>query len=292
MRTAILIPCYRRPDYLAQVLADLMTTPQVRTGMPVFLACDGGEIATVAENIAVAIKARIPALHALVRPEHYGIGRNVYEAKRYLFEECQYDRVFYVEDDIRLSPHILTLLQNMLHWLEANYDNACVVSSSIFCTMPLEEKQVELGTVSDCGYSLSNHLMTRECWNLMRPWMAEYVNRFLQCAYRDRDVAAIGEWMRGLAQRLPVQCGNRMFPVHWPFKEYFLGSPVSSQDGAMALALRLAGFAHVVAIVNRAWHIGKQGENATEESWEKSYASTTLDIFEEDNTRTYFRLKV
>jgi len=291
MRTAILVPCYRRPEYLEQVLSDLMSTPQVRTGTPVFLACDGGSSAAVAENIAVAVKARVPALHTLVRPEHFGIGRNVYEAKRYLFEECQYDRVLYLEDDIRVSPHILTLLQNMLHWLEANYDNACVVSTAIFCNMPLEEKQANLAIVSDCGYSLANHLMTKECWNLTRPWMAEYANRFLQCAYADRDNARITEWMQSLAQRLPVQCGNRMFPAYWPFKEYFMGTPATSQDGAMALALRLAGFSHVVAIVNRAWHIGKQGENSTEEAWERSYAQTTLDVFEEDNTRTYFRLQ-
>lgn len=290
MRTAILIPCHRRPEYLAQVLADLMTTPQVRMGMPVFLACDGGENATVAENLAVAIKARVPALHSLVRPEHFGIGRNIYEAKRYLFEECQYDQVFYLEDDIRVSPHVLTLLQNLMKWLSVNYTNGCVVSSSIFCNMPLEEKQASLAVVSDCGYSLANHLMTKECWLLTRPWMSEYVNTFLRCAYAERDIERIMEWMRSLAQRLPVQSGNRMVPPHWPFKEYFLEKPVTSQDGAMALCLRLAGFSHVVAVVNRAWHIGRQGENSTEESWERSYSGTTLDIFEEDNTRTYFRM--
>ena len=291
MRTAVLIPCYRRPHYLEQLLADLMATPQVRTGLPVFLACDGGENATILENIAVATKAKIPGLHCLVRPYHYGIGRNVYEAKRYLFEECQFDQVFFVEEDIRLSPHILTLLFNLKHWVAVNYTNACVLSSSIYCNQPLEEKQANLALVSDGGFSLGNHLMSKECWYLIRPWMQEYVQQFLQCAYAERDTPRIIAWMKAQAQRLPVQSGERMFPVHWPVKEFFMEKPVSSQDCAMALAIRLAGFSHVVPIVNRAWHIGKQGENSTEETWERSYSGTTLDVFEEDNTRSYFRVQ-
>jgi hypothetical protein len=291
MRTAILIPCYNRPQYLEQVLADIIAMPQVRMGTPVILACDGGENAAVAENLAVAVKSKIPALHCLVRPEHMGIGRNVYEAKRYAFEECQFDAVYYVEDDIRLSPHTLTLLLNLHKWLQANYTNACIIGTATHCAMSLEEKQANLALVADCGAMLNNHLLTREHWNMMRPWMSEYVRQFLQCAYRDRDSERITEWVKALAQRLPVQCGNRMFPVHWPFKEYFLDKPVSSQDGAMALSIRLAGFAHVVTVVNRGWHIGKQGENASEEWWDRTYGTTTLDIFEEDNTRTYFRAR-
>jgi hypothetical protein len=275
---------------LAQVLQDVLAFPQVRMGMPVVLACDGGPDAAQYENAAIAIRAKIPGLHLLMRPEHYGIGRNVYEAKRYLFEECKFDRVFYVEDDIRMSPHLMTLLQNMMAWIKANYSNECVVSTAVFCNMPLEEKQASLGLVSDCGYSLCNHMMSRECWILTRPWMQEYVQRFLQCPYKDRDIARIGDWMRGIAERLPVHCGNRPFPVHWPAKEYFTSRPVSSQDGAMALALRLAGFSHAVALVNRAWHVGQTGENTTEESWQRSYSQTKLDIFEEDNTRTHFRI--
>jgi len=291
MRTAILVPCYNRPQYLEQVLADLLSAPQVRMGMPVILACDGGDNAALAENLAVATKARIPALHCLVRPQHFGIGRNVYEAKRYIFEECQFDQCFYIEDDIRVSPHIMTHLLNVQKWVNSNYTNACVFSTATFCRMTLEEKQANLAILSDCGYSLSNHLMTKEGWILMRPWMAEYVRQFLQCPYRERNIEAITVWMKDLAQRLPVQSGNRMFPVHWPFKQYFLETPVTSQDGAMALSIRLAGFAHVVSVVNRGWHIGKMGENATEEWWDKTFGTSALDVFEDDNTRTDFRVK-
>lgn len=259
--------------------------------MTVILACDGGENATVSENLAVAVKARIPELHCLVRPQHFGMGRNIYEAKRYVFEECQFDQCFYMEDDIRVSPHIMTHLLNLRRWVDANYGNVSVFSTATFCPMPLEEKQANLALVSDCGYSLQNHLMTREGWILMRPWMSEYVRQFLQCAYRDRNVEAITKWMQSLAQRLPVHAGNHTFPVHWDYKRYFLEKPVSSQDGAMALSIRLAGISHVVSLVNRAWHVGRTGENATEKWWDDTFASTTLDVFEEDNTRTVFRLK-
>jgi len=289
MRTAVLVPCYNRPAYLWQVLSDLMATPQVRLGMPVFMACDGGSRATVEDNLAVALKAKIPALHYLVRPEHFGIGRNVYEAKRYLFEECQYDQVFYLEDDIRVSPHIITLLTNLQKWLAANYTNGCVVSTSIFCNWPLEEKQSKEALVSDCGYSLANHLMTRECWCLSRPWMTEYM-RFLQCDYLQRDSERISTWMKAQAEKLHgYELGPRTFPVHWPVKEYFSANPATSQDAAAVLAFRLAGFAHVVALANRAWHIGKIGSHSDPATWEKDYGQTKLDIFEDDNTRTYFR---
>ena len=194
-----------------------------------------------------------------------------YEAKRYVFEECQFDQVFFVEDDLRLSPHTLTLLLSLRRWLDVNYTNACVIGTTTQCSMTLEEKQANLALVSDCGAMLNNHLLTRECWNLLRPWMHEYVTQFLQCAYRERDGDRIKEWMRTLAQRLPVQGGPRMFPVHWPCKDYFADQPVTSQDGAMALAIRLAGFSHVTTAVNRGWHIGKQGENASEEWWDRVY---------------------
>lgn len=292
MRTAVLVPCYNRPQYLKEVLSDLLAMPQVRMGLPVILACDGGDNAAVADNLAVATSAKIPCLHILVRPEHLGIGRNVYEAKRYVFEECRFDQVFFVEDDIRLSPHTLTLLLNLKHWLGVNYTNGCVIGTTTQCNLSLEEKQADLALVSDCGAMLNNHLLTREGWNLMRPWMHEYVTTFLQCAYRDRSSERIVEWMKTLALRLPVQGGERMFPVHWPFKEYFLDKPVTSQDGAMALAIRLAGFAHVTTTVNRGWHIGKHGENAAgEDWWDRVYGNTALDIFESDNTRTYFRVR-
>lgn len=292
MRTAILIPCYNRPHYLKDVLADVLAMPQVRLGTPVILACDGGENATVAENLAVAVEAKIPCLHVLVRPECLGIGRNIYEAKRYVFEECRFDQVFFVEDDIRLSPHTLTLLLNLKHWLSANYTNACVIGTTTCCDMTLEEKQANLALVSDCGAMLNNHLVTRECWAMMRPWLHEYVTQFLQCSYRERDTVRIIDWMKCLAQRLPVQCGDRMFPAHWPVKEYFMEKPVTSQDGAFALALRLAGFSHVTTAVNRGWHVGKSGQNAAgDEWWERIYGNTRLDVFEEDNTRTYFRAR-
>lgn len=291
MKTAILIPCYNRPRLLEQVMADLLNTPQVRMGTPVILACDGGENATIVENLTVATKARIPMLHCLIRPSHFGVGRNVYEAKRYIFEDCRFDQCFYIEDDIRVSPHILTHLLHLQRWLKVNYTSIAVISTATFCTITKEEKAANLALVSDCGYSLCNHLMNREGWCLMRPWMQVYVDHFLQCSYADRDNASISAWMRQLAQRLPVQSGNRMFPAHWPFKEYFLESPVTSQDGAMALALRLAGLSHVVSAVNRAWHIGRKGENTTEDVWKQTWGSTTLDVFEEDNTRTVFRVR-
>ena len=85
MRTAILVPCYNRPHYLKHALADLLAMPQVRMGTPVILACDGGDDATVADNLAVAIAAKIPCLHALVRPEHMGIGRNVVRSQAIRF---------------------------------------------------------------------------------------------------------------------------------------------------------------------------------------------------------------
>lgn len=290
MRTVILVPCYNRPDYLWSVLTDLMTTPQVRSGMPVVLACDGGTGATVQDNLAVAMKARVPALHAIVRPDQFGIGRNVYEAKRYLFEECRYDQVLYIEDDIRVSPHIITLFLNLQKWLAANYTNAHVIGSSIFCDQTLEEKLANAAVVSDCGYSMANHMMSKECWNLSRPWMDEYVRQFLQCDYSVRDGKRITAWMKALAEKLPgYELGARTFPVHWKVKDYFQGTPSTTQDAASALAYRLAGFSHVVLLVNRALHIGKIGAHHSDEVWERIYANTKLDTIDEDNTRTHFR---
>ena len=208
-----------------------------------------------------------------------------------MFEECQFDQVFYLEDDIRISPHILTLLLNIQHWLKSNYSNVAIISASVYCLMTLEEKQTNLALVSDCGYSVCNRLMTKESWHMIRPWMHEYVQRFLQCHYNERNNEAIIAWMKHLAQRLPVQYGNHMFPVHWDFKRYFLAEPATSQDSMTVLAFRLAGMSHVVATVNRGLHIGRIGENSTEETWQRSYSATALDVFEDDNTLTVFRVK-
>jgi len=290
MKTTVLIPCYNRPDYLWQVLNDLMATPQVRAGMPVVLACDGGPQATVQDNIALAIKARIPNLRCIVRPDNFGTGRNVYEAKRYLFEECQCESVFYLEDDIRVSPHIITLLTNLQRWLSANYTNACVVGSSLFCDQTSEEKLTNSAIVSDCGYSIANHMMTRECWLLSRPWLADYVRQFLQCDYNARDSKRIHAWMKAQSEKLlGYELGAKTFPVHWKIKDHFQSAPSTSQDAVTVLAFRLAGFSHVVTLTNRALHIGKIGLHSTSEIWEREYGKTTLDIYDEDNTRTYFR---
>jgi len=290
MKTAILVPCYNRPGYLLPVIEDIARLPEVVGGMPVFLSCDGGPKATQLENIARAQAQLIPNLHCLVRASNYGVGRNRIASHRYLFEECGFDHVFYVEDDVRLTPQALTLILSLNTWLSGRYSNLCTVGSGICCTLTPEEKLKRLDMVEDSGASICNQLISKACWNSMLPLMLEYENKFLNVPYNRLNIRGSRNWIHEQASRL-VEPPPDACPVRWDIPKYFAADDVCcGSDGVMALAARLRGISHVTTVVNRAVHIGEYGVNTTDAVWKRWYRDVQMEAFEADATRTDFTI--
>ena len=240
--SAIMVPCYNRPQYLKPVLTALSETIQVKNGMPVVLICDGGSNATQEENLSILKSSAIPVVQCMFQTEWVGLGRNIHCGNTYMFEDCSFDNVFFVEEDIIVSSHALTLLSNLLAWCQLHYDNVEIVGAPCFCLLPREDKRKRLKEVGSWGDVLAVHLKTKKCWLAVKPVMDYYVENFLRTvSYEKRPHAAIVTWMKELGSKMVKRSEPRLFKPFWHWQNWFENHSISSQDCALSLAIHLVG---------------------------------------------------
>lgn len=106
---------YRRAELLDQVLDALEACPEF-SASEVFVFSDGPKTAAVAEEVEAVrafIRARLkPNMRIIEAPNNKGLARSIIESVTWLSDE--YGRVIVFEDDLIVSPAILTWFNNAL----------------------------------------------------------------------------------------------------------------------------------------------------------------------------------
>ncbi len=284
MKTAIYVTAYNRPHYLAECLCGLTKDP-IAMQSDIFVFLDGGPDSTQAANAKLVDWILAPAktggeLHTIKRDANYGVGHNMIEARRYLFDGLGYDRAMLVEDDCVLMPHAFGLNDRLQDWCDRHFTNVGVTTIWCRCAASADIKFRHQRTVKGGNTNWITAMWTRDAWLAVRPMYELYERSFLPPIgepYSSRPHRKITDWL--------LSCQAEVADAGWsprgdqPFPEdadYFTRSlmdadhMVSSQDGVGAMAMVAAGMVKAYTTVNRATYIGRQGEHGTPDQYEQS----------------------
>lgn len=284
-KAAISISAYNRPEYLKQVVESLEKNPE-SSFLDFYFFLDGGQESTQEENAKIITSSSIVNKHIIARDNNWGVGRNMIDARRTLFDVCGYDRVLVLEDDMVLSLHYIGLVFRLLDWAEANFDNVGMVQGWFPCTWNPEKKASNLQAVCVTFAHFWGYALSRKVWNEMKQLLYEYEERFLKNipSYKSRNHKLIRNFFNKVAQKEWLNESINKWPENLDIRSAYLSNTIGTgQDAATGLSLWSSGYCKLAMIVNRGLAIGKVGEHFREGLFKKmGLDSVILDIFEED----------
>lgn len=149
-RTAIVILAFNRPFYLQQLLSSLEAN-QESNHLPFYFMLDGGSHASQSENNMVIEKSAIKNKHIIFRDRNYGICKNLIDAKKFIFDWCNYEKIIVLEDDLIVSPHYIKVILDLHDWAKKEFDNMGTVSCWTYCFLDKEAKQAKLALVKSAS---------------------------------------------------------------------------------------------------------------------------------------------
>lgn len=300
--TAVLIVAYNRPHYFKEVLDSIATNPESQT-LPFFFVLDGGPDATQKENIELIEQSSIKHKEIIARPYHYDCGRNIIDARRFMFDWCGFDKVIVFEDDMVVSPQYITLVLNLHAWAKKEYSNVGAVQCSNHCYMDKKTKERHLDLVEDRYDQWWAYCMDKKTHEAIKDLLYEYEEQFLINWQQDiLNGPALSEWTRYYMHAYPNKEYERSYPAIKNYIKCFERRIESlkvrpnmrkGQDIETHFALFKAGCVKITTVVNRSRYIGKSGFSFTPEWWNKNkYDDIVLHCFQDDACRTEFRPRV
>ena len=281
----IAIATYNRPDYLSKCLEKFSRSNDIEEyNPPFFVFCDGGDCATVEQNLNI-IKKHNFISETIVQSKNLGIASHIHLIRKMLFDKMKFDRIIVFEDDILPSNYYYRYVNRCLDYVKKIDNRIVMVNSCTLCSLPIDKKMTKRQEyVYDMHAHLNNYVMLRDAWNLIEPVMSEYIDRFIKPygSYVNRMHYDIIRWSRKI--ELPPEQKKKM--------DELASQPASSQDRISILAIRSAGMYYVSSYVNRILNIGINGENFTSNIFsDLGMDKMTLDEISADRDRKIFILK-
>lgn len=173
--------------------------------------------------------------------ENIGICENFLRAERYAFEELDCEVAYFMEDDLVLSPHYLTMMNQLCRWAASTSNVAYFAAYGDYYAAPEEiaQRQREVATLDHhWGFGL-----LRRHWRTMQPLLQPYYDIVCGADYTRRDSRAV-------------------FDLYAPLDA---APGVSSQDGVKAFACDRLGLWRANTAVPFARYIGSVGQHMTAE---------------------------
>lgn len=204
MQPPIAIISFNRPHYLTQVLDSLLA--QTALGQrQAFLFQDnavspfGGARYAADEDVARCVevfRSRCPAGHILPAPHNLGVARNILRAEEYVFAELGSDIAYFLEDDMVLSPHYLTMMDRIAAWAH-RHDRVGYFSAYGALAMPLGQQRQHASAMRRLAYNWAFGL-TRRHWLDLREWLQPYYRLCEGRDYSARPHAEIFAYYNGI----------------------------------------------------------------------------------------------
>ncbi len=303
-KIGVCVTAYNRPTYFRQTLAAFELNPESES-LPFFFILDGGPKATQFENKELIVNSKIKSKEIIYRDRNYGCGRNIIDARRFMFDWCGFEIVFFFEDDLIVSSSYFSVLKNIYNW-SRRFQNIGVVQGWNKCLLTYEEKIPlakhikELpGPIAGSGADLWGWVLHKDAWRSIKPILYAFEKLFLKnIDYCARDHKTIRSWLIStippllIEKKCPVlQDPNKQCPrMHKNIPRYglpadlsILTSNYSSQDAVTLLALAITGYKRLATTVNRVIYIGADGVHFFPALWKSlGYDQMHLDEMPED----------
>lgn len=282
---AIAVVAYNRPDYLKEVVEAIRSNPESET-TPIYFFLDGGPEATQEKNVEVAKSFGFPEAHFVLREKNFGCPKNLIDARRYLFDKKEYEKILIIEDDNMISSNYIAFILNFYSWAKKHMNGVGAVCGWNQVLLTLEEKRKDLNMiVPNSKWNYWAYVIDRECWDAIKGTYYEYERLFLSQGGRSHYANAdkIRTWIR---RKVVMSDRYGDSYADWLLR----GDYGTGQDAVMRLALWEQGLQCSCSQVNRLINIGKIGINFNETFWEKELKGYVLDLFEEDASIVDFEI--
>ena len=304
--TGIMIVAYNRPHYFKQTIKSLEKNPESQT-LPFYFFLEGGPRATQQENLEIINSSKIKYKKVVLRNRNFGCPKNFIDARRFMFDWCNYEKVIVIEGDVIVSPHYINLTLNLHKWAKEKYANVGIVHCWSYCFLNKKEKRKQLYVVQESQpwWSFVTYCLDKKVWNEMKSILYEY-ERFIDaipdgekfdtarskpCFWK--GFPEMKQWLRKvMTTRNPKEKHGDKFPKSVPssyFKKIF-SHPQMRHDSMNAFALWMAGYIKIQTVVNRTLHIGAMGGLSGERanSFLICEDNISLDNFVEDKSISEF----
>lgn len=285
---------FNRPGYFEKCLASLEKNKGIED-YDVYLFLDGGKDARQEEYVKIMDSSSITRKTIIKRERNYGVEHHNIMVKKFLFDECQFEKVIILDDDVVVSPSYLTLLTSLDEWAHKNFDNIGMVQLWDFCFLPKEEKRKQLNKVSETFAGLFAGLIRKSVWDVIKPVVYDYEKNYLETEpfllslkiKFKKSNETIFKWMENQIVKYNAEKvydpQKRLFPEQLFADKMFLKDPCISQDRMMAVAMHTHGFLRIGTTVNRCINIGDEGTYSAYDTPERiAFNKTQLDTFSED----------
>jgi len=285
--TAVAVVGHDRPTYFSQTVRALAKNARIHE-LPVFVFLDYTENQDATDEQEELAKDLLPGCVVTRRPVNFGCGRNIIDARRQLFDNLGYARVFVFEDDMVPGSQYLFFCERLLDWAMQNYANVGAVQGWNLCVMGPATKQTHLAEVRGTFANWWGYLMHRRAWRSFAPCLYRYEDLFLGAVrYNDRPHRSILDWFKRRDAE-PRTERNPGFPVDAAWRaslEAHWRSPATGQDAATEHLFHAAGWVRLAPVVNRGLYIGQRGIHMSPPQFVRDgFSAMQLDEFGETLT--------
>lgn len=269
--TAAAIFSFNRPEYLEQVLQSIQTNERLDC-IDFYFFQDGeinkfsGRVAGKEEDINACLslweKAEIPNKHLIYHDSNVGIGISQFEAKTLLFDEKQYERAMFFEDDLVLGSHYLKMLGILLDQFEQETEVGAVMCHGghphVFTKA---EKIQHLNHVRSGNDQLWGWATWKDRWERIKSNFLKYYKFIENVDYPKKPLADI--------LRFYIDEG--------------INIKVASQDAALHYAFIKNNLFILNTVIHRAIYIGEKGQHMYPEKYQRlGFVNITLQDLDGD----------
>ncbi len=273
-KNAVAIFCFNRPHYFDIALRSIESNPESNY-LPFFFFLDGGPKSKQNEYIKIIENSNIKNKYIITRSENYGIGKNIIDARRFLFEFCKFETLILTEEDIQVNDTFFQFLLKLHNWAHANYDNIGTVQCwNQECLLSDEQKLDSLNLLKPVSpwWSGVCYTQTKKVWSDIAPILYYYEKNFIDTVEKNsrfKSKPSRGPYAKTIKNWLKVLTGNRIIrdgTTSLKFDDNEIINRIESgkaspgnQDCINAIALWLKGYVRLQTVVNHLIHIGEDG---------------------------------
>lgn len=185
MKTAILLIAYNRFDILERTIEALNNNKHY----DLIVNFDNHNDIQNYNKIKEKILNYFPNAIINMRPYHFGLDSNVIISIQEAFYVYDYDRIFYIEDDVYTDPTCLQTLENLMNWTDEHMQGIGIVQS--WNNNLINEQYIKLHGLQQLDYSKTctynqneiaytgqnywGALISRNYWNIINSNIIEYI---------------------------------------------------------------------------------------------------------------------
>lgn len=297
-QVGVAVIAYNRPQYLKKLIKSIEVNEESKI-LPFFFFLDGGSFSKQKESAKLIEDSKISNKNIIFRNVNYGLFKNHVDAKRFMFDWCNFKKLIVFEEDLKISRFYFKTLLNLDKWAHNKFANISTVQLwTSDCILSKDEKKKALRLVRRTrpNYSLVTYCLRKDAWNTISEYMYEFEKKFLDpIVGNDKYSLSLSKPSQGIyineihtwikkASNAIRQNKNKFNKNKINIPPAIFNNINANQDQLTSYLLSCAGFARLQTVVNRVEHIGDIGSLG----YKRQDKSPILQGFGEDKTLTNF----